>query len=104
MIRRPPRSTRTDTLFPYTTLFRSGLEIEAERGREVGMFLRREIEAARRAPARDFDIGVLVRAVGNVAGGKVRERGELALKRRHLLALGLFLGGKRGLQFGDLGL
>src|SRR3546814_15815025 len=29
MIRRPPRSTRTDTLFPYTTLFRS------ERGQEV---------------------------------------------------------------------
>src|SRR3546814_13341760 len=27
MIRRPPRSTRTDTLFPYTTLFRSGLQI-----------------------------------------------------------------------------
>src|SRR3546814_4972897 len=25
MIRRPPRSTRTDTLFPYTTLFRSAL-------------------------------------------------------------------------------
>src|SRR3546814_18536415 len=31
MIRRPPRSTRTDTLFPYTTLFRS---IEA-RGAEL---------------------------------------------------------------------
>src|SRR3546814_12049502 len=26
MMRRPPRSTRTDTLFPYTTLFRSGAE------------------------------------------------------------------------------
>src|SRR3546814_5064808 len=26
MIRRPPRSTRTDTLFPYTTLFRSLIE------------------------------------------------------------------------------
>src|SRR3546814_17069972 len=26
MIRRPPRSTRTDTLFPYTTLFRSFLQ------------------------------------------------------------------------------
>src|SRR3546814_8786209 len=26
MIRRPPRSTRTDTLFPYTTLFRSVLQ------------------------------------------------------------------------------
>src|SRR3546814_17489991 len=29
MIRRPPRSTRTDTLFPYTTLFRS-LELDRE--------------------------------------------------------------------------
>src|SRR3546814_5469534 len=28
MIRRPPRSTRTDTLFPYTTLFRSALDCE----------------------------------------------------------------------------
>src|SRR3546814_17396813 len=27
MIRRPPRSTRTDTLFPYTTLFRSEAEL-----------------------------------------------------------------------------
>src|SRR3546814_8034775 len=26
MIRRPPRSTRTDTLFPYTTLFRSVMQ------------------------------------------------------------------------------
>src|SRR3546814_9353081 len=29
MIRRPPRSTRTDTLFPYTTLFRSQHRAEA---------------------------------------------------------------------------
>src|SRR3546814_8926575 len=28
MIRRPPRSTRTDTLFPYTTLFRSNLIVQ----------------------------------------------------------------------------
>src|SRR3546814_8509240 len=28
MIRRPPRSTRTDTLFPYTTLFRSDTNYE----------------------------------------------------------------------------
>src|SRR3546814_4899504 len=27
MIRRPPRSTRTDTLFPYTTLFRSHVDV-----------------------------------------------------------------------------
>src|SRR3546814_15933944 len=31
MIRRPPRSTRTDTLFPYTTLFRSVLVDHARR-------------------------------------------------------------------------
>src|SRR3546814_2635711 len=31
MIRRPPRSTRTDTLFPYTTLFRSGMFTPAMR-------------------------------------------------------------------------
>src|SRR3546814_16612163 len=44
MIRRPPRSTRTDTLFPYTTLFRSderhiglveGLEIIVVEGRPL---------------------------------------------------------------------
>src|SRR3546814_1027745 len=34
MIRRPPRSTRTDTLFPYTTLFRSGRR-PAHRARHV---------------------------------------------------------------------
>src|SRR3546814_14250197 len=31
MIRRPPRSTRTDTLFPYTTLFRSLMPSAANR-------------------------------------------------------------------------
>src|SRR3546814_12411451 len=30
MIRRPPRSTRTDTLFPYTTLFRSHRHLRVE--------------------------------------------------------------------------
>src|SRR3546814_16560809 len=32
MIRRPPRSTRTDTLFPYTTLFRSCAPVGAAGG------------------------------------------------------------------------
>src|SRR3546814_11047941 len=35
MIRRPPRSTRTDTLFPYTTLFRSTGRRSAMRGVSV---------------------------------------------------------------------
>src|SRR3546814_12107436 len=35
MIRRPPRSTRTDTLFPYTTLFRSPNDVVDGRGVEI---------------------------------------------------------------------
>src|SRR3546814_15168959 len=35
MIRRPPRSTRTDTLFPYTTLFRSLTGADGEIGQAV---------------------------------------------------------------------
>src|SRR3546814_12147293 len=37
MIRRPPRSTRTDTLFPYTTLFRSEFELDV---RKIAAFLK----------------------------------------------------------------
>src|SRR3546814_5296268 len=40
MIRRPPRSTRTDTLFPYTTLFRSAvgklIRVGRARGDQIG--------------------------------------------------------------------
>src|SRR3546814_3127288 len=44
MIRRPPRSTRTDTLFPYATLFRSPVEV---RGRHlVDGALRRTMHAS----------------------------------------------------------
>src|SRR3546814_12919155 len=60
MIRRPPRSTRTDTLFPYTTLFRSldvgcgwgSLAIHAARGygcKVVGVTIsEQQLDAARR--------------------------------------------------------
>src|SRR3546814_19638412 len=53
MIRRPPRSTRPDTLFPYTTLFRSGfaqqsegkaiIESEPGRGTTVRLYLPRHM-------------------------------------------------------------
>src|SRR3546814_18730723 len=35
MIRRPPRSTRTDTLFPYTTLFRSVTSVDLKFNEKV---------------------------------------------------------------------
>src|SRR3546814_19307629 len=45
MIRRPPRSTRTDTLFPYTTLFRSHFgfdvaDLDARAGMQTGVMQR----------------------------------------------------------------
>src|SRR3546814_6590073 len=45
MIRRPPLSTRTDTLFPYTTLFRSLLEHQGRDHRVVGNRLLGERDA-----------------------------------------------------------
>src|SRR3546814_5989994 len=55
MIRRPPRSTRTDTLFPYTTLFRSlrltrGDELIAEEQREIVGLAHNEWGGARHMP------------------------------------------------------
>src|SRR3546814_1132592 len=40
MIRRPPRSTRTDTLFPYTTLFRSAHRHHERRHRQGARSIR----------------------------------------------------------------
>src|SRR3546814_13106597 len=48
MIRRPPRSTRTDTLFPYTTLFRSNLDVVRLRGNA------RIVEGGRRSLAGEY--------------------------------------------------
>src|SRR3546814_1312726 len=42
MILRPPRSTRTDTLFPYTTLFRAPAELEAMK--QLGITEKDDIE------------------------------------------------------------
>src|SRR3546814_15416878 len=55
MIRRPPRATRTDTLFPYTTLFRSAVE----RLRPARHLHHRERAALRRAHAADLERQVI---------------------------------------------
>src|SRR3546814_6859550 len=51
MIRRPPRSTRTDTLFPYTTLFRS-VQGQAEPGDQAAARPLRQGEGGAEAPRR----------------------------------------------------
>src|SRR3546814_1420765 len=52
MIRRRPRCTRTDTLFPYTTLFRAGLRVNYLRSRQIKNWTVRAC-AARRRPRCD---------------------------------------------------
>src|SRR3546814_14865567 len=77
MVRRPPRSTRTDTLFPYTTLFRS------DRGRGDG-----GRAAAQRVPVEGDvlrrDAGGATRAADGRAAGGAGDRGQRV--RRGLFA------------------
>src|SRR3546814_2601547 len=56
MIRRPPRSTRTDTLFPYTTLFRSARHVEVEFTETDFWTLLPEIAAVMDDPAADYAV------------------------------------------------
>src|SRR3546814_2784297 len=55
MIRRPPRTTRTDTLFPYTTLCRSHLQGVDEDNRRGPIGLRRHVQQDRRFGAERAD-------------------------------------------------
>src|SRR3546814_13843843 len=56
MIRRPPRSTRTDTLFPYTTLFRSAVvHVQAVDDRGCGRD-QVEVEFALQPLLHDFEV------------------------------------------------
>src|SRR3546814_7094208 len=68
MIRRPPRSTRTDTLFPYTTLFRSTPSLRDVHERRVGILGRggRRSKAARVGHLRDDDATVVEKRGGEV--------------------------------------
>src|SRR3546814_11465088 len=65
MIRRPPRSTRTDTLFPYTTLFRSRCAVLPGSGRVSAPCARqsRSFDSAWRVPYRLYPL-----SAGDCAG------------------------------------
>src|SRR3546814_8155863 len=63
MIRRPPRSTRTDTLFPYTTLFRS-------------LFGFNSLGLVSATPCRPFDAGRDGLSLGEAGGFAIVERAD----------------------------
>src|SRR3546814_12330781 len=70
MIRRPPRSTRTDTLFPYTTLFRS------QRWMERKTALRQLIKLLPKSSALDAAARADERAGSELHAERVEERHE----------------------------
>src|SRR3546814_19145612 len=75
MIRRPPRSTRTDTLFPYTTLFRS-CEKQARKplwARGAGQFGKGRGAAERTRTSTGSPASPLA-ATGGHRGGSARRR------------------------------
>src|SRR3546814_12249246 len=107
MIRRPPRSTRTDTLFPYTTLFRS-LEdataifdgalailaaLPAEFGREVVVRHRQAPESressARAADFRHSHSTCLAPASGYLSKKRCADRDLRSVERRCLYLVSL---------------
>src|SRR3546814_4761138 len=61
MIRRPPRSTRTDTLFPYTTLFRSLL---SDRGDVTMLIVVRWVDERVLGQRKDLRVDRLVKSFG----------------------------------------
>src|SRR3546814_15330398 len=70
MIRRPPRSTRTDTLFPYTTLFRSRLVLAGEAVLDVVAVDRDVLHhlGAERLAAGDDGVVALAHGLGREVG------------------------------------
>src|SRR3546814_12491266 len=75
MIRRPPRSTRTDTLFPYTTLFRSDRDALLHAARELPGKLLLEAAAV-------HQLQVARRPVAALRGSEAHD-----LQRQHDVAL-----------------
>src|SRR3546814_9205675 len=86
MVRRPPRSTRTDTLFPYTTLVRSGA------GRSRGGRPAAVHGADPRGPAAGISGAVaggedLLRPVGDRAAGQERRSEEHTSELQSLMRI-----------------
>src|SRR3546814_11757014 len=80
MIRRPPRSTRTDTLFPYTTLFRS------PQTKQLSDFLDRKAEIAGIGyEANPMDVHIAIIAIATVPPRRRRDQTDFLQMAPHPL-------------------
>src|SRR3546814_12924394 len=87
MIRRPPRSTRTDTLFPYTTLFRSQLLTALETIHGVGPEVVDRIAVGMLDEAPEGPQQVAESLVDHHAAHQRRRRRAAAIGLHHLAVL-----------------
>src|SRR3546814_18184463 len=95
MIRRPPRSTRTDTLFPYTTLFRSFTSVPSGKRCPRSRFVERRMVNKTRVRSRESTVtgfypqlrGIVPPIGGHAAlgGGAPRPSGRGNAPRHHQL-------------------
>src|SRR3546814_1532240 len=92
MIRRPPRSTRTDTLFPYTTLFRSQIVGDLEEGIEDHL----ERRPADRRQMRFHHLGAKSGDDGDVADAVRLQGFDLPFDQRPAVEVDHALGHVRG--------
>src|SRR3546814_18092222 len=78
MLRRPPRSTRTDTLFPYTTLFRSTLIMTPLRGADNEIYGMAQgnlaVGGLGVSGADGSQVSVNIPSAGRIPGGATVER------------------------------
>src|SRR3546814_5459507 len=84
MIRRPPRSTRTDTLFPYTTLFRSDPSIFGRMTEEITHLRSAGIDVRIRSEEHTSELQSLMRisyAVFCLKKKNIKETKNLLMKR-----------------------
>src|SRR3546814_6276354 len=107
MIRRPPRSTRTDTLFPYTTLFRSlrldgdaaamqldqlAADAEAEAAAlaapDAGIGLPERLEQSRQVVGGNAKAGIADLQQDAAVGAGRAADGDMAARRRALHRIG----------------